>query len=91
MFSSKIEFIDHLLKEYNRLYVVQTHTDGFLILSEGGIIMTEEMPVINMTATGINIKALIKAKGLRTFWVSTLLSPFSNGCEGSPYPLSTIW
>jgi transcriptional regulator with XRE-family HTH domain len=35
--------------------------------------MTEEMPVINMTATGTNIKALIKAKGLRVTELQNIL------------------
>ncbi|WP_024859117.1 helix-turn-helix domain-containing protein [Ruminococcus albus] len=35
--------------------------------------MAEEMPVINMTATGTNIKALIKAKGLRVTELQNIL------------------
>ena len=35
--------------------------------------MTEEMPVINMTATGSNIKTLIKAKGIRVTELQNIL------------------
>ena len=56
-----------------RLYVVRTHTDVVLFLSEGGIIMTSEMPVIDMTATGSNIKTLIKAKGLKVAEIQNIL------------------
>ena len=37
------------------------------------IIMTEEMPVINMTATGSNIKTLIKAKGFKVTELQNIL------------------
>ena len=55
-----------------RLCAVRAHTDGFLFLSEGGIFMSTEMPVINMTATGSNIKILIKGNGLRIAEVQEL-------------------
>ena len=35
--------------------------------------MTEEMPVINMTATGSNIKTLIKAKGIKVTELQNIL------------------
>lgn len=35
--------------------------------------MTEEMPAINMTATGSNIKTLIKAKGIKVTELQNIL------------------
>ena len=35
--------------------------------------MTEEIPVINMTATGSNIKTLIKAKGIKVTELQNIL------------------
>ena len=37
----------------------------FVFCQKGGIFMSSDTPTINMAATGANIKALIKTKGLK--------------------------
>ena len=37
----------------------------FVFCQKGGIFMSSDTPTINMAATGANIKALIKNKGLK--------------------------
>jgi hypothetical protein len=44
--------------------MIRTQT-VFVFCQKGGIIMSSDMPTINMAATGANIKALIKNKGLK--------------------------
>ena len=49
---------------------MQAHADGFLISIRKVVFL---MPTINMAATGANIKALIKARGLK-------VADIQNGC-----------
>lgn len=44
--------------------MIRTQT-VFVFCQKGGIFMSSDTPTINMAATGANIRALIKNKGLR--------------------------
>ena len=59
----------------------KAHADGFLISIRKVVIL---MPTIDMAATGANIKALIKAKGLK-------IGDIQNGCAAMQCLPSTIW
>jgi len=58
--------VNRLLIEQSRLCAVSKARRRFFVFCQkGGIFMSSDTPTINMAATGANIKALIKNKGLK--------------------------